>query len=64
MNLLTILILLALGATIVSLALGVYSMERGGEYDRVHSTRYMAARVGFQGIALVLLLIALFHARG
>jgi uncharacterized membrane protein len=63
MNLLTILILLALGATIVSLVLGLYSMERGGEYDRVHSTRYMAARVAFQGVTLILLLIALFHAR-
>jgi hypothetical protein len=63
MNLLTILILLALGATIVSLVLGLYSMERGGEYDRVYGTRYMAARVVFQGVALILLLIALVYAR-
>jgi hypothetical protein len=63
MSLLTILILLALGATVASLVLGLYSMERGGEYDRVHSTRYMAARVGFQGLTLVLLLIALWYAR-
>jgi hypothetical protein len=63
MNLLTVLILLALGATIASLILGLYSMERGGEYDRVHSTRYMIARVTFQGITLILLLVALFYAR-
>lgn len=63
MNLLTILILLALGATIVSLVLGLYSMERGGEYDRVHSMRHMAARVTFQGVTLILLLIALVYAR-
>jgi ABC-type uncharacterized transport system YnjBCD permease subunit len=64
MNLLTIVILLALGATTVSLVLGIISMERGGEYDREHGTRYMAMRVGFQGLTLALLLIALFFARG
>lgn len=62
MRLLTVLILLALAGTVVSLILGVISMERGGEYDRVHGTRYMAARVGFQGLTLVLLLIALYFA--
>ncbi|MCC7462058.1 MAG: twin transmembrane helix small protein [Gammaproteobacteria bacterium] len=63
MAMLTILILMALGATAVSLFLGIISMERGGEFDRAHSTRYMAMRVGFQGLTLVLLLIALFFAR-
>lgn len=63
MDLLTIVILLALGATAVSLVLGIIAMERGGEYDREHSTRYMAMRVGFQGLTLALLLVALFFAR-
>ena len=64
MDLLTIVILLALGATAVSLVLGIVSMERGGEYDRAHGTRYMAMRVGFHGLTLVLLLGALYFARG
>ena len=64
MDLLTIVILLALGATAVSLVLGITSMERGGQYDQEHGTRYMAMRVGFQGLTLVLLLLALFFARG
>jgi hypothetical protein len=64
MDLLTIVILLALGATAVSLVLGIISMERGGQYDLEHGTRYMAMRVGFQGLTLVLLLLALFFARG
>jgi hypothetical protein len=62
MKLLTVLIFLAMAATVVSLILGINSMERGGEYDRVHSTRYMAMRVGFQGLTLVLLMIALYFA--
>jgi ABC-type dipeptide/oligopeptide/nickel transport system permease subunit len=64
MDLLTIVILLALGATAVSLVLGIISMERGGKYDDEHGTRFMAMRVGFQGLTLVLLLVALFFARG
>jgi ABC-type uncharacterized transport system YnjBCD permease subunit len=63
MDLLTLVILLALGATAVSLVLGIISMERGGQYDREHGTRYMAMRVGFQGLTLVLLLLALLFAR-
>lgn len=63
MNFLTIAILLALGATTVSLVIGIISMERGGEYDREHGTRYMAMRVGFQALTLVLLVAALFFAR-
>ena len=62
MKLLTVLIFLAIAATVVALILGMYSMERGGEYDRVHSKRYMAMRVGFQGLTVALLLIALYFA--
>lgn len=60
MNLLTVMIVLALLATICALAAGVISMVRGGEYDRQNEVRLMFTRVGFQGVALVLLLVALF----
>lgn len=59
MAVLTALIILALVATIVSLGWGVVSMAHGGDYDTKHSTQLMGARVGFQGLAIVLLLIAL-----
>ena len=36
------------------LFLGVNSMAHGGEYDRVHATRYMVLRVAAQGAALAL----------
>lgn len=62
MMLLNILILAALLATVAALAGGIVSMAHGGEYDRRHSYQFMFARVGFQGLALVLLVIALLVA--
>ena len=55
-------IILALLATVGALGAGIVSMVRGGEYDREHGTQLMAARVGFQGVAVVLMLVALFVA--
>lgn len=62
MSLLTFMIILALLATIAALGTGIVSMVRGGEFDRQHDTQLMFARVGFQGLALVLLLVALYAA--
>jgi hypothetical protein len=62
MDLLSFMIILALLATVGALGAGVVSMVRGGEYDEKHSTQLMVARVGFQGAALVLLLVALYIA--
>jgi len=56
---LTILILFALLATLLAMALGLLSMSAGGETDRVVGTWLMWARVGFQGLAVLLLLVAL-----
>ena len=41
---------------IASLATGVISMARGGESDRKHSTHYMFFRIGFQALAVLLLM--------
>lgn len=62
MELLTLLIVSALLATIASLVTGIWSMGQGGEFDEKHSNQLMRARVGFQGLALILLLIALYFA--
>ncbi len=62
MELLTLLIILALIATIASLVTGIWSMGHGGEFDQKHSNQLMRARVGFQGVALVLMLAALYFA--
>ena len=62
MNLLTILIILSLIAAIVSLGWGISSMAHGGEFDSKHSADFMGARVGFQGLAVVLIVLALIVA--
>ncbi len=58
MTILTTLIGLALVATIVSLAWGVGSMAAGGQFDDKHYTQFMTARIGFQAVAIILLIIA------
>lgn len=58
MTLLTILIVLALASTIISLFWGIGSMAAGGQFDDKHYTQFMTARVGFQAVAIVLLIIA------
>jgi len=58
MTILTTLIGLALVATIISLAWGVGSMAAGGNFDDKHYTQFMTARIGFQALAIVLLIIA------
>lgn len=54
-----VLIVMALLATVVSLAWGIGSMAHGGKYDAEHSQPLMTSRVVFQGIAFLLLLMAL-----
>jgi hypothetical protein len=39
---------------------GVVSMVHGGESDDKHATHYMIARVGFQALAVVLLILLAF----
>ncbi len=62
MNMLSILIVLSLLLTIAVLGTGIWSMSHGGEFDRRHSTQLMFARVGMQGITLLLLFFAVYLA--
>ena len=59
MEMLTVLIMMVLIATLVSLGWGLASMSHGGSYDAKHSEQLMNARVGLQGLAVVLLFIGL-----
>ena len=58
MNLISMLVVAALIATVVVLGMGLRSMARGGEYDREHAEKFMWERVALQGVAIVLLLVA------
>ncbi|MDH5512471.1 MAG: twin transmembrane helix small protein [Gammaproteobacteria bacterium] len=59
MKIITILVILALLATVASMVAGLRSMTKGGTYDDKHSGQFMNARILFQGIAALLLVMAL-----
>lgn len=60
MTTLTLMIVLAILATVGVLLVGVVSMARGGDFDARHSTQIMFSRVGLQAVTFILLLIALY----
>jgi hypothetical protein len=60
MDLLFVVIVLALIATVVTMSLGILVMSGGGDTDRWLSTRLMWVRVGFQALTVLLLLLAMF----
>jgi Hypoxia induced protein conserved region len=62
MTIMTVLVIVALLATVAALVSGIVSMAHGGGFDQRHSHQIMFARVGLQGITLVALLIAFWLA--
>jgi len=52
-----VLLIAAMGATVGALFLGLFSMARGGEFDKRNANRFMRLRVMFQFIAVVLFVI-------
>ena len=59
MSMITALVLAALLATVGSLAAGITSMATDGEVGQLSSVQWMASRVGFQALALLLIGLAL-----
>jgi hypothetical protein len=53
-------IVVALLMTVAVIGTGIWSMAHGGEFDKKHSSQLMAARVGMQGITVLLLLFAVY----
>ena len=47
-------------ATLAVLFLGLFSMARGGEYNRKYGNLLMRLRVTFQAITVLLIIIVLF----
>ncbi|WP_448190568.1 twin transmembrane helix small protein [Azospirillum sp. sgz301742] len=54
-----ILMAIAMLALLASLLAGVFFMARGGEANRRYSNRLMRLRVGLQGLAIVLFILAI-----
>ncbi|MCB1652019.1 MAG: twin transmembrane helix small protein [Alphaproteobacteria bacterium] len=61
---LIILLLAAMFSVLLVLALGIYSMLKGGEFNEKYGNRLMQARVALQGVALALLALAYFASQG
>jgi hypothetical protein len=57
-----ILIYVALAAVAITLAFGIYSLYRGGEFGRSYSNKLMRLRVLLQFVA-ILILVAAFYWR-
>ncbi len=47
---------LALAAVLVTLLAGLFTMSKGGDFNRRYGNKLMRLRVGLQGVALLLLL--------
>ena len=58
-----ILIPAALLAVAITLAMGIYSLYRGGDFGRSYSNKLMRLRVALQAVAVVLLVAALWWRR-
>ena len=55
-----ILIYVALAAVAITLAAGIYSLYRGGDFGRSYSNRLMRLRVLLQFVAIIILVAAFY----
>jgi len=62
MNILTLLLLIAMFATLGVLAVGLAGFFQGGEFNRKYGNKLMRARVALQAVAVLLLLMVLVTA--
>ena len=60
MDIFDILILAALFLVVATLGFGFYTLRRGGEFGRKYSNLAMRFRVGFQFLAVILIVIAFY----
>lgn len=59
-----ILIALACLSVLGVLGLGLFSMMKGGDFNKKYGNKLMQARVVLQGLALALLVLAYFMSQG
>ena len=57
---LTVVVILALLAAIGAMIIGLYSMGRGGSFDKKMSVPIMYLRIILQGVAVLFMLLALY----
>jgi hypothetical protein len=54
-HLFDILVLIALGAVLITLCFGIYALFRGGDFGRSYSNKLMRLRVALQFLAVLVL---------
>ncbi len=59
-----VLMVIAMAVTVIVLFTGLFSMARGGEFDRKYSNKLMRLRIIAQAIALILFAIAMATKNG
>lgn len=64
MDILTLLLFVAMLATLAVLVVGLAGFFQGGEFNRKYGNRLMRARVALQALALVLLALLLWARAG
>lgn len=62
-NIFVSLMIISMIAVVASLGLGLYSMTRGGEFNKKHGNRLMQLRVTLQGLALLFFFLAWFTSK-
>ncbi len=60
MDMLSILMIVALLSVLGSLAFGLFSMFKGGDFDKKHSNQAMRWRILLQSLALIIFFILLW----
>ena len=58
-GILVALMIFAMLATLGVLFFGIFTMARGGDFNRKHSNRIMRARIVLQGLALLLFAVSM-----
>lgn len=56
-------LILAMAAVAGVLGLGIFSMVKGGEFNKKYGNKLMRARVILQGVALAMLALAYFSSK-
>ena len=57
-NIFITLMIVSMFAVVASLGVGLYSMTRGGDFNKKHGNRLMQLRVTLQGFALLFFFLA------
>ena len=62
-SILLFMVLIALAATVGALVFGLFSLSKGGDFNRKYGNRAMQWRIGLQGLVIILFTLMLILGR-